>query len=212
MRLEADVDRQYQTLYWIVALLAMRFPPRDAFRGTTLAPGQPAASHVESVHMGKKRKPEPPPSLSFDPKDSITFWVITTAHALERHLNVVLKPLGVTFRQAEVLALLAIEGVMSQAELAKRMCIEAPTLAGIVNRMELSGWIVREACPNDRRKKLIRPTARAQPIWAEMLEQAYRVRSRAGHGFESERLRRLIADLAAVQANLEGDCGPSAGR
>jgi MarR family transcriptional regulator for hemolysin len=143
-------------------------------------------------------------ALAYDPRESITYWVVTTAHALERHLNVVLRPLGITFRQAEVLVFLSTDGTMSQAEVAERMGIEAPTLAGIVGRMERNGWIVRESCPGDRRKKLLRPTPRVGPLWSQILEQARKVRSRAAAGFEPERLRRLIADLEAIQINLDG--------
>jgi DNA-binding MarR family transcriptional regulator len=149
-------------------------------------------------------------SIQFDTRESIAYWVISTAHALERNLNEVLKPLGITFRQAEVLVCLAVEGTMSQAEVARRLGIEAPTLAGIVSRMERNGWIVREGFPGDRRKKLLRPAAKVEPLWTEIMTQARQVRSRASQGFDPERLRRLMDDLAAVQANLDGDSQPSA--
>lgn len=148
-----------------------------------------------------------PPSLPYDPRESLPYWVITTAHALERELNEVLAPLGITFRQAEVLVCLALEGTLSQSDVARRMGIEAPTLAGIVARMERSGWIERESCPDDRRKKLLRPTRRVEPLWSEILGQARRVRVRAGRGFEPEQLRRLIDDLSAIQVNLDA-AGP----
>lgn len=150
-----------------------------------------------------------PPVLSHDPRGSITYWVISTAHALERVLNELLAPLDITFRQAEVLVYLAMEGTMSQSEMARRMGIVAPTLAGIVARMERSGWIIREACPHDRRKKLLRPTPRAEPVWSQILEQAALVRARAGRGVPPEELARLIQGLAVIQANLDDARGPN---
>lgn len=143
-------------------------------------------------------------SLPYDPRVSITYWVIGTAHALERALNELLAPLGITFRQAEVLVCLALEGTMSQTEMARRMGIEAPTLAGIVARMERNGWIQRESCRHDRRKKLLRPTPRAEPLWSGILLRASLLRARASQGFEPAELTRLIENLAAIQVNLEG--------
>lgn len=154
--------------------------------------------------MVTSRGPEaPPPALAYDPRESITYWVITTAHALERVLNEVLAPLGITFRQAEVLVCLAMEGTMSQSEMARRMGIEAPTLAGIVARMERNGWIVRDACPSDRRKKLLRTTPRVEPLWSQILEQAALVRARASRDIDPDHLRRLIEGLTAIQSNLD---------
>ena len=154
--------------------------------------------------MATSGESEPPrTSLPYDPRESITYWVISTAHALERELNEVLAPLGITFRQAEVLVCLALEGTMSQSEMARRMGIEAPTLAGIVARMERNGWIVRDSCPADRRKKLLRPTPRVEPLWTQILDEARRVRARAARGIDSELLHQLIQGLSAIQVNLD---------
>lgn len=145
--------------------------------------------------------------LKFDYQESIIFWVVTTAHALERAANEELLPLGVTFRQAEALAWLVLEGSLSQAALAERMRIEAPTLAGIVERMERADWIVRETCKKDRRKKLLRPTDRVEPIWKSILEATLRVRTKASAGLAPPELQSLIHSLQQVQQNLAGRNG-----
>jgi MarR family transcriptional regulator for hemolysin len=72
----------------------------------------------------------------------------------------------VTFRQAQVLGCLALEGSLSQTGLADRMRIEPPTLVGILDRMERDGWIRRDADKTDRRRKLIQPTPAAKPAWS----------------------------------------------
>jgi MarR family transcriptional regulator for hemolysin len=143
--------------------------------------------------------------LQYDHRQSLPYWIISTAHALEVEFNEVLSPLGITFRQAEVLALLALEGTLSQVEVARRMGVEAPTLAGIVARMEAAGWIVRESCPSDRRKKLLRATEQVEPIWAQTVERAQQVRARLAMGFTPEQVRELIAALEALYNNLKKD-------
>jgi MarR family transcriptional regulator for hemolysin len=74
--------------------------------------------------------------LEYDFESSIGYWIFMTSQAMERALNEELAPLGITHRQFQVLAWLACVGVLSQAELAERMKVEAPTLAGILERME----------------------------------------------------------------------------
>lgn len=150
----------------------------------------------------------PSPTLEYDHHESLPYWVISTAHALEHQLNEELAPLGITFRQAEVLTLLAMNGTLSQREVAQRMGLEAPTLAGIVARMEAAGWIVRDSCPGDRRKKLLRPTARVEPIWSQVLERARRVRSQVARGFTPEQVRAMIRSLEIMLSNLKSGSAP----
>jgi MarR family transcriptional regulator for hemolysin len=141
--------------------------------------------------------------LRHDFEESIIYWVVSTSHQLQRVLNDEFAPLGVTYRQAEVLGWLAMEGgVLSQAELARRMQVAAPTLGGIVDRMERDGWIVRSASSEDRRKILLSPTARVEPVWDQIREVAQRVRTRATQGMSPERVRHLLDELAVVQDNL----------
>ena len=140
--------------------------------------------------------------LLYDFERSLIFWVLTTAHALERALNEELAPHGITYRQWQVLGWLVVEGPMSQSALADRMRIEAPTLAGIVDRMERAGWLVRDPCPADRRRKLLRLTDKVDPIWSRITEAARQVRSRAAGGIDAEHHQQLISWLAAIQENL----------
>jgi MarR family transcriptional regulator for hemolysin len=107
-----------------------------------------------------------------------------------------------TFRQAEVLALLAMEGTLSQSEVAHRMGVEAPTLAGIVARMEAAGWIIRDTSNADRRKKFLRPTARVAPIWSQVMERAQSIRALIARDISPERIRDMMETLDQIQRNL----------
>jgi MarR family transcriptional regulator for hemolysin len=140
--------------------------------------------------------------IKFDYQDSIIFWTITTAHSLERAFNEVLQPLGVTYRQAEVLAWLVVEGQLSQAELAERMRIEAPTLAGIVERMERDGWIQREVSSRDRRKKILQVTERVAPIWEQIRDAGLALRAQASRSIEPALLQNVIRVLEQIQKNV----------
>jgi MarR family transcriptional regulator for hemolysin len=145
---------------------------------------------------------EAPPVLPYDFEESMGYWVVMTAHAFQRALNEELARHGITFCQWQVLAWLALESELSQSELADHMGIEAPTLAGILDRMQRDGWIERRSCPTDRRKKIVRPTAQVEPVWAQMVACARRVRARACQGIAAEDLHRVKHVLSAIQANL----------
>lgn len=143
-----------------------------------------------------------PSVLQYDFKKSIGYWTNITSQAFQRALNEEVRPLGITWRQCQVLALLAIESRLSQAELAERMGIEPPTLVGILDRMERDGWIQRESFPGDRRKKIVVATEEAAPIWDAIATCARRVRQRATRGLTAEQVDTLVQMLDLVQQNL----------
>jgi MarR family transcriptional regulator for hemolysin len=140
--------------------------------------------------------------LEYDFEESIGFWICMTARAFERAMNERLAPQGITYRQCQVLGWLALDGRVSQNELAERMNVEPPTLVGILDRMESQGWISREACPGDRRRKLVVPQPDALPVWGKIIECAQEVRARASAGLDAEQMQTLKSLLAIVQDNL----------
>jgi MarR family transcriptional regulator, transcriptional regulator for hemolysin len=140
--------------------------------------------------------------LDYDFENSVGFWICTASNAFQREFNEELAPQGVTFRQAQVLGCLALEGTLSQTDLADRMRIEPPTLVGILDRMERDGWIRRDGDKQDRRRKLIQPTPAAKPAWAKVVAVANRLRAKATHGLSPAQLIVLRDLLAKVQTNL----------
>jgi MarR family transcriptional regulator for hemolysin len=141
--------------------------------------------------------------LEYDFENSVGYWICQSSNVLQRAFNEELAPQGVTFRQAQVLGCLALEGRLSQTDLADRMRIEPPTLVGILDRMERDGWIRRGGDLNDRRKKLVEATATAKPAWSKIVAVAKRVRARATRGMTPNQLAQLKKLLGLVQANLE---------
>jgi MarR family transcriptional regulator for hemolysin len=141
--------------------------------------------------------------LEYDFEQSVVYWACMTVRAFERTLNEELAPHGITHRQWQVLGWLALEGELSQVQLAERLQIEAPTLVGILDRMERDGWISRHPDPADRRKKLVRPTARVRPVWAKITAAARRVRARAAEGIAPDQLEAVRKALAVMQENLK---------
>ena len=140
--------------------------------------------------------------LDYDFENSVGYWIFATAHALACSMNEELAAHGITARQWEVLACISHDGELSQSELAERMHIEAPTLVGVLDRMERDGWIQRVTDENDRRRKLIRPSERAEEQWGRMVACALAVRARATEHLDEQTLRKLRETLKSMCENM----------
>ena len=141
--------------------------------------------------------------MQFDFEQSVSYWLTLTTQAYHRAVCDELAPHGITYRQSIVLGWLALEGELSQTELANKMMIEPPTLVGILDRMERDGWIARHDCPSDRRKKIIRASEAAEPVWEKIVACAARVRRQATDGLSERQLATLRKLLGKIQLNLQ---------
>lgn len=140
--------------------------------------------------------------IEYDFEKSVSYWVGLTSHQFEVALNNELSVTGVTLRQVQVLACLGLYKESAQNELAMQLRIEPPTLVRILDRMERDGWIERCGSPQDRRKKIIRPTEKATAKWAEIVECGEQMEKQATAGLNEAQLKTLRDTLAAIRRNL----------
>lgn len=140
--------------------------------------------------------------LEYDFEASVGYYVYMAGQAMEKAMTEELQTLGITYRQWQVLAWIAHDGALSQADLACRLKVEAPTIVGILDRMERDGWIVREPDPNDRRRKIIRATPRVQPYWERMVACARTVRARMIAGMNDDEIARVRLLIERMLDNL----------
>jgi len=141
--------------------------------------------------------------LHYDFEESIGYWMFMTSRAWEQVLNEEMAPLGITYRQWQVLCWLALEGELTQTQLADRLRIEPPTLVGILDRMEKAGWIRRQPAPHDRRKNLIVASESVEPLWTKAANRARQVRARATAGLTAEELATVKNVMDRIQKNLQ---------
>jgi MarR family transcriptional regulator for hemolysin len=153
--------------------------------------------------MTAKSLPAPAqPTLEYDFEESIGYWIVLSSQAFQKALNDELTPHGITFRQSQVLGWLALEGELSQVELAARMMIEPATLVGILDRMERDQWISRSSTAADRRRKVIRASQQAGEVWSKVACCARRVRAHAVQGLSERQIIALKRSLRIVLENL----------
>lgn len=141
--------------------------------------------------------------VHYDFEESVGYWLSIAAGAMQQAINDELSKHGITYRQFQVIGWLVHEGEeLTQAELAAKMAIEPPTLVGLLDRMESQGWIVRVACPDDRRKKLVRMAPAAEAVWGTMVETLFRVRAKATARLTAEQVESLKEILRTVHGTL----------
>jgi MarR family transcriptional regulator for hemolysin len=142
-------------------------------------------------------------SIRHEAEQSIGYWLTITTQAYHRAVCEEMVPHGITYRQSMVIGWLMLEGELSQAELAAKMMVEPPTLVGILDRMQRDGWITRLNCPSDRRKKLIRLTPAAGPVWEKIKECLERIRGRATKGLSEAKLESFKRLLQHIHENID---------
>ena len=156
--------------------------------------------------------PEKAQLLRYDFDDSPGWWIVSTARALDRTMAAGLRPHGITYRQCQVLASLALHGPISQADLARDLGIEPPTLTGVLSRMERDGWVERRSCPSDARKNLVHPLQQAEDIWNHIVQTALPLRARAMAGLDDRDLNTLRTLLARIRDNVADTAVPETTR
>jgi len=142
--------------------------------------------------------------LEQDFEQAVGHWAHMFSRSFERVLNDELAQHKITLRQCQVLAWLAMEEELSQAQLADRLRIEPPTLVRILDRMERDGWIERHTTQEDRRKKTIRATQKVKPIWNRILACIRRVRAQSTQGIDPVDLATAKRVLIEMRQNLLG--------
>jgi len=142
--------------------------------------------------------------VDYDFSASTGYWITLASHTYQQKIDEELRPFGITFRQFQVIGWLKYEGSLTQSELARRLMIEPPSLAGILSRMESMNWIERTACPEDRRKKYLAIGSNAEPVWEQIVNVLQSLRTTATAGLTDDEVQLLHNMLGRVLENMGG--------
>lgn len=88
--------------------------------------------------------------------------------------------------------------------LAARAQMTKQAMAELVAHLESSGYVVREPDPDDRRAKLVLPTARGREVLDVAQRLAPEIEERVERVLGPVRLSALRADLEAIRAEFAG--------
>jgi MarR family transcriptional regulator for hemolysin len=140
----------------------------------------------------------------YDFDQSVGVWLTLAHQAYQRAFSERIEPLGITYRQAQVMGWISMSAPMSQSELAQKMLIEPPTLVRLLDRMEAAKLLSRDPDPYDGRRHVLRLTPAAGPLWKKITEVARQIRSTAMVGIEPAEAEILKNLLRRIFVNLEG--------
>jgi len=120
--------------------------------------------------------------------------------ALDRRLA----PLGLSRAQWQVLLhVVRNQEPMTQKEVARRVGVEAPTLVGLLDRMERNGWIERSPCDHDRRSKTVHLTEHALGLIDQIEAIAGELRQELISGLSRKELDCCLRVLSHLRLELD---------
>jgi DNA-binding MarR family transcriptional regulator len=142
-------------------------------------------------------------SRTFVIEESLGYLINRAARAFASRLAAELRPFDVGIGQWAVLLHLWGSDGLTQAQLARRVAIEQPTMVRTIDRMERDGLVARTPDSRDRRASRITLTERGWNLRDALVPLAAGVNEAATAtltAHEAETLRLLLGKLVAAEA------------
>lgn len=136
--------------------------------------------------------------------------VLRTAAVVQRHIVQVVEASGVTIQQYNVLRILRGAGDTGLPTLAirDRMIEEAAGITRLLDKLEGSGFVVRERSTPDRRQVLCQITPAGLKLLASLDRPVDAVNETALALLDESERESLVELLGAVRAGCRGGAGP----
>lgn len=142
------------------------------------------------------------PALA-EPKKNLGILVGETARLWRYVLDQRLQPLGLSQAKWLVLLHLSRQDGLTQKELALRVGVEPPTLAGLLDRMAADGWVTRRESSADRRRKNVQLTPKSLETLKRIRATGSRLRRELLAGIPRKDLERCAAVLERIKRAVE---------
>lgn len=126
-----------------------------------------------------------------------------TARLWRYALDQRLQPLGLSQAKWLVLLHLSRESGLMQKQLARRVGIEPPTLANLLDRMASEGWITRRESNHDRRSKTVHLTPKSLEVIKQIRATGARLRRELLAGIPTKDIERVSTVLARIKGAVE---------
>jgi DNA-binding MarR family transcriptional regulator len=136
------------------------------------------------------------------PDESLAFGVGSMARLFDRELRAAFTEHGVLPGQFPVLLVLYETEGLTQADLARAVGVEQPTMAATLQRMERAGLVRRTTDATDARRAGIFLTDRARELEQPLTDAARAVNRRAVRGLSAEERALLYRIVERASQNL----------
>jgi len=142
------------------------------------------------------------PSPIFDPQRSFGALLGDISRLLRRNFNRRLRHFGLTQTQWQAIVYLRKREGIKQAALAEVLEIQPISLARLIDRLEIGGWVERRPDPNDRRAVQLYLTPKAEPILSELRDAAAAVHDDTCADMSEAEFEQLLTLLEKIKTNL----------
>ncbi|QPF88106.1 MarR family transcriptional regulator [Bradyrhizobium genosp. L] len=113
-----------------------------------------------------------------------------------------LSPLGITRSQWWVLAFISRKDGLPQTQLANELDVGKVAVGALIDRLESSGFVIRQADPVDRRVKRVYVTKQARGFLEKLRKETDKFNTRIVNGIDRKQLEAASEALLAMKHNL----------
>ena len=132
------------------------------------------------------------------------FVVNKVAERLNRQVETVTLPHGLTFRQYGLLLLLQTEGPQAQIVLSLRVGLDRTSVMRTVDALEARGLVRRDADPSDRRRHSVVLTDAGADLLARTLPQVRRAEAQVTSALSADEQALMMALLTRLLTEAGG--------
>jgi DNA-binding MarR family transcriptional regulator len=113
-----------------------------------------------------------------------------------------LAPLGITRSQWWVLAFISRKDGLPQTQLANELDVGKVAVGALIDRLESSGFVLRQADPVDRRVKRVYVTKQARGFLSRIRKETDKFNAQIVDGIDRTKLETTSDSLLAMKRNL----------
>ena len=113
-----------------------------------------------------------------------------------------LAPLGITRSQWWVLAFISRKDGLPQTQLANELDVGKVAVGALIDRLESSGFVLRQADPVDRRIKRVFVTKQARGFLSRIRNETDKFNAQIANGIDRKKLEATSDSLLAMKRNL----------
>jgi MarR family transcriptional regulator, transcriptional regulator for hemolysin len=113
-----------------------------------------------------------------------------------------LAPLGITRSQWWVLAFISRKDGLPQTQLANELDVGKVAVGALIDRLESSGFVIRQADPVDRRVKRVYVTKQAKGFLEKLRKETDKFNAQIVQGIDRKQLEAAADALLAMKHNL----------
>ena len=113
-----------------------------------------------------------------------------------------LAPLGITRSQWWVLAFISRKDGLPQTQLANELDVGKVAVGALIDRLETSGFVIRQADPVDRRVKRVYVTKQAKGFLEKLRKETDKFNAKIVNGIDRNQLETASDALLAMKHNL----------